>query len=50
VKISPGPEDSLTYAAWHPDSRKFVVGGQRGQFYLCVSKDIYVLNSLVIGN
>jgi len=35
IKISPGPEDSLTSAAWHPDSRIFVTGGTRGQFYLC---------------
>lgn len=37
VKIAPGPEDSLTSAAWHPDSKRFVAGGNRGQFYLCVS-------------
>jgi hypothetical protein len=37
IKIAPGPEDSLTSAAWHPDSLKFVAGGTRGQFYLCVS-------------
>jgi len=37
IKIAPGPEDSLTSAAWHPDSKKFVTGGTRGQFYLCVS-------------
>ena len=36
IKIAPGPEDSLTSAAWHPDSRRFVTGGTRGQFYLCV--------------
>ncbi|ODN03641.1 WD repeat-containing protein 26 [Orchesella cincta] len=35
IKIAPGPEDSLTSAAWHPDSRRFVAGGTRGQFYLC---------------
>jgi len=37
IKIAPGPEDSLTAAAWHPDNRRFVTGGMRGQFYLCVS-------------
>ncbi|XP_021957244.1 WD repeat-containing protein 26 [Folsomia candida] len=35
IKIAPGPEDSLTSAAWHPDSKRFVTGGNRGQFYLC---------------
>ncbi|XP_074661066.1 WD repeat-containing protein 26-like [Tubulanus polymorphus] len=35
VKMSQSPEDSLTCASWHVDSRKFVTGGTRGQFYQC---------------
>jgi WD40 repeat protein len=36
VKVSPGAsEDALTSAAWNPDSRRFVTGGTRGNFYLC---------------
>ncbi|XP_052269442.1 WD repeat-containing protein 26-like [Dreissena polymorpha] len=35
VKMSQSPEDSLTGAAWHSDSRKFVTGGTKGQFYQC---------------
>lgn len=38
VKMSQSPDDSLTTAAWHADSKKFVTGGMRGQFYQCVSK------------
>lgn len=34
-KMSQSQEDSLTTAAWHPDGRKFVTGGIRGQFYQC---------------
>ncbi|KAK7103941.1 WD repeat-containing protein 26-like isoform X2 [Littorina saxatilis] len=34
-KVSQSPEDSLTSAAWQPDSRKFITGGTRGQFYMC---------------
>lgn len=34
-KVSNSPDDSLTCAAWHKDSRKFVCGGMRGQFYQC---------------
>ncbi|XP_042880842.1 WD repeat-containing protein 26-like isoform X2 [Penaeus japonicus] len=34
-KVSNSPDDSLTCAAWHKDSRKFVCGGMRGQFYHC---------------
>ena len=36
VKLTQGPEDSLTACAWHRDSNKFVTGGLRGQFYQCV--------------
>lgn len=36
-KVSQSPEDSLTSAAWQPDSRRFIAGGTRGQFYMCVS-------------
>uniref|UniRef100_UPI00358EBFDD WD repeat-containing protein 26-like isoform X1 n=2 Tax=Myxine glutinosa TaxID=7769 RepID=UPI00358EBFDD len=35
VKMSQSHEDSLTCAAWNPDSKRFVTGGQRGQFYQC---------------
>ncbi|CAG7823835.1 unnamed protein product, partial [Allacma fusca] len=35
IKVGPQAEDSLTSAAWHPDSKRFVTGGTRGQFYLC---------------
>ncbi|XP_061173975.1 WD repeat-containing protein 26-like [Saccostrea echinata] len=35
VKMSQSPEDSLTTASWHIDSKKFVTGGIRGQFYQC---------------
>ncbi|KAK7473695.1 hypothetical protein BaRGS_00035092 [Batillaria attramentaria] len=34
-KVSQSPEDSLTSATWQPDSRKFITGGTRGQFYIC---------------
>lgn len=34
-KVSNSPDDSLTCASWHKDSRKFVCGGMRGQFYQC---------------
>ena len=37
TKLSHASEDSLTSCAWHPDGRRFVTGGSRGQFYLCVS-------------
>lgn len=47
IKISPGPEDSLTSAAWHPDSRRFVAGGTRGQFYLCVSLNTSIPQTIV---
>ncbi|XP_022103779.1 WD repeat-containing protein 26-like [Acanthaster planci] len=35
TKISQSPEDSLTSASWNADSKRFVTGGNRGQFYLC---------------
>lgn len=35
TKLSHAAEDSLTSCAWHPDGRRFVTGGNRGQFYLC---------------
>lgn len=34
IKIQQSQEDSLTSAAWHPDGKRFVTGGTRGQFYL----------------
>ena len=37
TKISQSHEDSLTSVAWNPDGKRFVTGGQRGQFYQCVS-------------
>ena len=33
-KLQHAPEDMLTAAAWYPDSRHYVCGGERGQFYL----------------
>jgi len=36
TKLSHASEDSLTSCAWNPDGRRFVTGGSRGQFYLCV--------------
>lgn len=36
TKLSHASEDSLTSCAWNPDGRRFVAGGCRGQFYLCV--------------
>ncbi|XP_046898279.1 WD repeat-containing protein 26 [Hypomesus transpacificus] len=35
TKISQSHEDSLTSVAWNPDGKRFVTGGQRGQFYQC---------------
>lgn len=35
TKVNHSPDDSLTCAAWHPDGKKFVAGGTRGQFYQC---------------
>lgn len=37
TKMSQSHEDSLTSVAWNPDGKRFVTGGQRGQFYQCVS-------------
>ncbi|XP_076231171.1 WD repeat-containing protein 26 isoform X1 [Calliopsis andreniformis] len=31
--VTQSTDDSLTACAWYPDSRKFVAGGLRGQFY-----------------
>lgn len=36
--MSQSHEDSLTSVAWNPDGKRFVTGGQRGQFYQCVSE------------
>lgn len=44
VKMSHSTEDSLTAAAWHASSDKFVCGGARGQFYHC-SLDGTLVNS-----
>ncbi|XP_039973024.1 WD repeat-containing protein 26 [Xiphias gladius] len=35
TKVSQSHEDSLTSVAWNPDGKRFVTGGQRGQFYQC---------------
>uniref|UniRef100_A0A6Q2YF80 WD repeat-containing protein 26 n=2 Tax=Esox lucius TaxID=8010 RepID=A0A6Q2YF80_ESOLU len=35
IKMSQSHEDSLTSVAWNPDGKRFVTGGQRGQFYQC---------------
>jgi len=35
TKVNHSPDDSLTCAAWHPEGKKFVAGGTRGQFYQC---------------
>lgn len=35
VKMSQSSDDSLTSASWHIDSKRFVTGGTRGQFYQC---------------
>ncbi|KAF6716381.1 WD repeat-containing protein 26 [Oryzias melastigma] len=35
TKMSQSHEDSLTCVAWNPDGKRFVTGGQRGQFYQC---------------
>lgn len=37
VKMNLSSDDSLTSAAWRQDSKRFVTGGIRGQFYQCVS-------------
>lgn len=41
TKMSQSHEDSLTSVAWNPDGKRFVTGGQRGQFYQCVSTPSY---------
>uniref|UniRef100_A0A8C5HU09 WD repeat-containing protein 26 n=1 Tax=Gouania willdenowi TaxID=441366 RepID=A0A8C5HU09_GOUWI len=35
TKMCRSHEDSLTSVAWYPDGKRFVTGGQRGQFYQC---------------
>ncbi|XP_059838549.1 WD repeat-containing protein 26 isoform X3 [Hypanus sabinus] len=35
TKMSQSHEDSLTSVAWNSDGKRFVTGGQRGQFYQC---------------
>lgn len=40
TKMSQSHEDSLTSVAWNPDGKRFVTGGQRGQFYQCVSGSV----------
>ncbi|KAM9807215.1 WD repeat-containing protein 26 [Syngnathus typhle] len=35
TKMSQSHEDSLTSVAWNPDGKRFITGGQRGQFYQC---------------
>ena len=44
VKVNHSPEDSLTTCAWHKDGKKFVTGGNRGQFYQCVSIYMWLSN------
>lgn len=44
LKMNHSQEDSLTAAAWHAGSDRFVCGGARGQFYSC-SLDGGVLSS-----
>ena len=34
-------DDSLTCCAWTPDSSRIYTGGKRGQFYQCVSFDLF---------
>lgn len=36
-KVNHSIEDSLTTCCWHKDSKKFFAGGQKGQFFFCVS-------------
>lgn len=47
--MSQSHEDSLTSVAWNPDGKRFVTGGQRGQFYQCVGIPGVVCNN-VTGN
>ena len=39
-RVHNSSEDSLSCGAWHRSGTKFYVGGQRGQFFECVSKCI----------
>ena len=41
-RMSHSPEDSLTCCSWYPDGKKFVTGGMRGQFYQCVSRNLFI--------
>ena len=43
TKMSQSHEDSLTSVAWNPDGKRFVTGGQRGQFYQCVSQFFHLI-------
>ncbi|NXS10668.1 WDR26 protein, partial [Neodrepanis coruscans] len=43
TKMSQSHEDSLTSVAWNPDGKRFVTGGQRGQFYQCVRDTPFAL-------
>uniref|UniRef100_A0A3B5LNM1 WD repeat-containing protein 26 n=1 Tax=Xiphophorus couchianus TaxID=32473 RepID=A0A3B5LNM1_9TELE len=45
TKMSQSHEDSLTSVAWNPDGKRFVTGGQRGQFYQCQDLDGNLLDS-----
>ncbi|MEQ2187057.1 WD repeat-containing protein 26 [Goodea atripinnis] len=40
TKMSQSHEDSLTSVAWNPDGKRFVTGGQRGQFYQCHTRTV----------
>lgn len=49
--MSQSHEDSLTSVAWNPDGKRFVTGGQRGQFYQCVSRFVtLILSSSVVSS
>ncbi|RMX57360.1 hypothetical protein pdam_00016009 [Pocillopora damicornis] len=37
-RMTQAADDSLTCCSWNPDGRKFYAGGKRGQFYQCVSR------------
>lgn len=41
-RVNNSLDDSLTCATWHHSSKKFYVGGLRGQFYECVSISLYI--------
>lgn len=43
TKMSQSHEDSLTSVAWNPDGKRFVTGGQRGQFYQCVREPFLLI-------